>query len=162
MNRTSNQFPYGSAPHRLQSESSDISMTEMLLCKDRSVGHDWAHDLVWEDGPEETVGRGRNRATIYTCFRYARCFRCGTLRREEFVQDDRVGEVMKLPNKTRYSYSSVWHDYERLTQGQIRYRLRKERAAAQQAVVEAAEAVVATAVRRRRKQPPPPPPAAEE
>lgn len=113
-------MPARSTSARLQAAPTQLSLDDVLMCKDRSIGHDWPHDVVWEDGPDRKAGRTK----VYLTYRSCRCIRCGTVRRETFVQDDRQGTLTK-DTYVRYYYSAIWSDYERLTQAQIRHKLKK-------------------------------------
>lgn len=95
-----------------------VGATDDLLCRDRSIGHDWADDTHWEDG--DVVRRGRR--TIFVTFRVSRCWRCGTVRKEVFEQHEKV--IVKQTN--RYTYTKEWKQAARLTQPEIHTRLRRQ------------------------------------
>lgn len=99
-----------------------IDLEQVLLCMDRSISHDWPHQMHWTDYEAEPQGRGKR--PILTARRICVCNRCGTERRELFVKD---GEwLYKIPNGSRYIYPPWWKDRERLEQADIRSRLKAQ------------------------------------
>lgn len=112
------------ARRRLEVVKSPTTMTEadVLLCKDRAIGHDWPHILRWEDGPDERLAP---RVISHVCYRIARCQRCGTERRETF--DQIRGWLTKRKNSNRYIYPPGWKDTQRMTQPEIHTQLWKQR-----------------------------------
>lgn len=100
-----------------------MTLDDILLCKDRAIGHDWPHILHWEDGPDERIAP---RVISHVCYRVARCQRCGTERRETF--DQIRGWLTKRRGAQRYTYPAGWRDMERLTQSEVHTKLYRARA----------------------------------
>lgn len=91
--------------------------TEILLCMDRAIGHDWPHEMEWRS--PYVVHRGK-RDIIEMCHRVARCARCGTVRRELFVFERGGKWLYKIANGNRYEYSKAWKQAARVPQHELR------------------------------------------
>jgi hypothetical protein len=104
--------------------SRQLNLDDVLLCKDRSIGHDWPHVLNWEPGPDAKQGR----RTVWVHYRVCRCLRCGTIRKEIFIQTSSEFYKQK-PNGNRYHYSDAYKHAGSFTQPEIHRRLFNQRRA---------------------------------
>lgn len=91
----------------------------LLLCMDRSIGHDWNHNLRWDDGEDQKRGRW----TYFQYLRIGRCTQCGSERTEIFETDAHNTRMDKVKN--RYHYSDAFKHRPKLDVAEVRQAMRQ-------------------------------------